>query len=40
MRPAYPTDVESGDLISPESDVDYCVPPNLGPDATTPAHQH
>ncbi|WP_405971009.1 hypothetical protein OG496_13215 [Streptomyces sp. NBC_00988] len=27
---AYCTDVESGDLISPESGVDYCVPPDLG----------
>ncbi|MBV7695614.1 hypothetical protein [Streptomyces sp. TRM70350] len=30
---AYCTDVESGDLISPESGVDYCVPPDLGQDA-------
>ncbi|WP_371672865.1 hypothetical protein OG985_37640 [Streptomyces sp. NBC_00289] len=36
---AYCTDVDSGDLISPESDVDYCVPPDLG--APGPAsHQH
>ncbi|MFJ3671590.1 hypothetical protein ACIPSE_34530 [Streptomyces sp. NPDC090106] len=37
---AYCTDAESGDLISPESDVDYCVPPDIGPDGPTPAHQH
>ncbi|GEC08876.1 hypothetical protein SSP24_65310 [Streptomyces spinoverrucosus] len=30
---AYCTDVESGDLISPESGVDYCEPPDLGEDA-------
>ncbi|MFD7437068.1 hypothetical protein [Streptomyces sp. NPDC059861] len=30
---AYCTDVESGDLISPESGVDYGVPPDLGEDA-------
>ncbi|WAZ20315.1 hypothetical protein STRCI_001425 [Streptomyces cinnabarinus] len=27
---AYCTDIESGDLISPESNVDYTVPPDLG----------
>ncbi|WP_331733974.1 hypothetical protein OHU34_43605 (plasmid) [Streptomyces sp. NBC_00080] len=37
---AYCTDARSGDLVSPESDVDYCVPPNLGPDATQSTHQH
>ncbi|MFI8534745.1 hypothetical protein ACIGMX_31430 [Streptomyces aquilus] len=37
---AYCTDVESGDLISPESDVDYCVPPDLGPAGPTPGHHH
>ncbi|KUN20834.1 hypothetical protein AQJ23_32215 [Streptomyces antibioticus] len=37
---AYCTDVESGDLISPESDVDYCVPPDLGPAGPTPGHRH
>ncbi|SNX56931.1 hypothetical protein SAMN06272735_1389 [Streptomyces sp. TLI_55] len=37
---AYCTDVESGDLISPESDVDYCAPPDLGPAGPTPGHQH
>lgn len=30
---AYCTDVESGDLISPESGVDYGVPPDLGQEA-------
>lgn len=37
---AYCTDIDSGDLISPESGVDYCVPPDLGPDARPPAHRH
>ena len=37
---AYCTDVDSGDLISPESDVDYCVPPDLGPEGQTPRHSH
>ncbi|MCW8382908.1 hypothetical protein [Streptomyces justiciae] len=37
---AYCTDIESGDLISPESDVDYCVPPDLGPAGPTPGHRH
>ncbi|QIJ61518.1 hypothetical protein [Streptomyces sp. JB150] len=36
---AYCTDVESGDLISPESGVDYCAPPDLGDDAPPP-HRH
>jgi hypothetical protein len=27
---AYCTDVMSGDLVSPESGVDYCTPPDLG----------
>lgn len=27
---AYCTDIESGDLVSPESGVDYCTPPDLG----------
>ncbi|MGW1539548.1 hypothetical protein ACWCPM_04570 [Streptomyces sp. NPDC002309] len=30
---AYCTDVDSGDLISPESGVDYGVPPDLGQEA-------
>ncbi|MFF1307185.1 hypothetical protein [Streptomyces sp. NPDC058307] len=37
---AYCTDIESGDLISPESDVDYCVPPDLGPEGQEPRHSH
>ncbi|GHH21659.1 hypothetical protein [Streptomyces lanatus] len=37
---AYCTDIESGDLISPESGVDYCVPPDLGADQTPRRHQH
>ncbi|MGW2524708.1 hypothetical protein ACWC09_48720 [Streptomyces sp. NPDC001617] len=37
---AYCTDIESGDLISPESDVDYCVPPDLGEEGQTPGHHH
>ncbi|MCT7354950.1 hypothetical protein N4P33_22745 [Streptomyces sp. 15-116A] len=36
---AYCTDVESGDLISPESNVDYCAPPDLG-DRPDTAHHH
>ncbi|GLP72749.1 hypothetical protein TUSST3_93650 [Streptomyces sp. TUS-ST3] len=37
---AYCTDLDSGDLISPESDVDYCVPPDLGPEGQTSHHGH
>lgn len=37
---AYCTDAESGDLISPESGVDYCEPPELGEESTTPGHRH
>jgi hypothetical protein len=37
---AYCTDIESGDLISPESDVDYCTPPDLGEEGETPGHRH
>ncbi|MGW9498823.1 hypothetical protein ACWG5P_31375 [Streptomyces prasinus] len=36
---AYCTDVESGDLIPPESNVDYCEPPDLGEDQG-PTHRH
>ncbi|MFD7704621.1 hypothetical protein [Streptomyces caelestis] len=36
---AYCTDAESGDLISPESNVDYCEPPDLG-EGPSPAHHH
>ncbi len=31
---AYCTDVETGDLVSPESGVDYCAPPPLGDEGT------
>src|SRR5690606_8741872 len=34
------TDAESGDLIAPESDVDYCAAPDLGDSGTGPAHGH
>ncbi|MFI9806712.1 hypothetical protein ACIHEJ_20525 [Streptomyces sp. NPDC052301] len=37
---AYCTDVESGDLISPESGVNYCEPPDLGEESTPPGHHH
>ncbi|MFI2643813.1 hypothetical protein [Streptomyces sp. NPDC018610] len=37
---AYCTDVESGDLVAPESGVDYCVPPDLGEDGPAPRHHH
>lgn len=39
---AYCTDAESGDLIAPESNVDYCEPPDLGEEGggPGPAHHH
>lgn len=37
---AYCTDIESGDLVSPESDVDYCAPPDLGMDTDPTGHSH
>ena len=37
---AYCTDIDSGDLISPESDVDYCAPPDLGEEGTSQGHSH
>ncbi|MEU9736489.1 hypothetical protein [Streptomyces sp. NPDC048002] len=37
---AYCTDHDSGDPIPPEPDVDYCAPPDLGPDGPTPGHHH
>ncbi|MER7899992.1 hypothetical protein ABTX62_28720 [Streptomyces sp. NPDC096046] len=37
---AYCTDIESGDLISPESNVDYCTPPDLGEEKPARGHQH
>ncbi|MDT0613395.1 hypothetical protein [Streptomyces lancefieldiae] len=36
---AYCTDMDTGDLISPESNVDYCAPPDLG-DENPPGHHH
>ncbi|MFD5584541.1 hypothetical protein ACFWII_12165 [Streptomyces sp. NPDC127063] len=35
---AYCNDIETGDLLAPESDVDYCAPPDLGDEG--PAHRH
>ncbi|MGW3813709.1 hypothetical protein [Streptomyces sp. NPDC005046] len=37
---AYCTDIESGDLVSPESGVDYCVPPDLGDEVKGTGHTH
>ncbi|WP_055492977.1 hypothetical protein [Streptomyces sp. TP-A0356] len=37
---AYCTDIESGDLVSPESGVDYCAPPDLGIDGDPRGHTH
>ncbi|WP_327693554.1 hypothetical protein [Streptomyces sp. NBC_00459] len=37
---AYCTDADSGDLISPEPDVDYCTPPDLGEGEPTTGHTH
>ncbi|MFF2217570.1 hypothetical protein [Streptomyces antibioticus] len=37
---AYCTDAETGDFVSPEPEVDFCVPPDLGPDATPPPRRH
>lgn len=40
---AYCTDIESGDLIAPESGVDYCAPPALGAEeqeGPAPGHHH
>jgi len=37
---AYCTDIESGDLVSPESGVDYCAPPDLGDDGPPTGHTH
>lgn len=37
---AYCTDVESGDLVSPESGVDYCTPPDLGDTGKGTDHTH
>ncbi|AVH60077.1 MULTISPECIES: hypothetical protein [Streptomyces] len=37
---AYCTDAASGDLVSPESGVDYCVPPDLGEEGEARGHTH
>lgn len=37
---AYCTDVESGDLISPEPGVDYIPPPDIGQDEPPAGHMH
>ncbi|GAA5039847.1 hypothetical protein [Streptomyces siamensis] len=37
---AYCTDVDTGDLVSPESGVDYCVPPDLGDAGEDTGHTH
>jgi len=37
---AYCTDIESGELVSPESGVDYCAPPDLGDEGHTTGHTH
>jgi hypothetical protein len=37
---AYCTDIESGDLVAPESGVEYCTPPDLGLDGEMPGHTH
>ncbi len=37
---AYCTDIESGDLVSPESGVDYCAPPDLGDHGDPKGHTH
>ncbi|MEU0074703.1 hypothetical protein ABZ027_34990 [Streptomyces sp. NPDC006332] len=37
---AYCTDIDSGDLVSPEPDVDYCVPPDLGDTGQPMGHHH
>ena len=37
---AYCTDIESGGLISPESDVDYCAPPDLSDPGPAARHRH
>lgn len=37
---AYCTDADSGELVSPESDVDYCPAPDLGQDEPPTGHTH
>ncbi|MGA5506895.1 hypothetical protein [Streptomyces umbrinus] len=37
---AYCTDTESGDIVSPESGVDYTAPPDLGDEGQAGGHTH
>lgn len=37
---AYCTDIDSGDPIPPESNVDYCEPPDLGEEQPAQGHNH
>lgn len=37
---AYCTDADTGDLVAPESDVDYCAPPDLEDPGTHRGHHH
>ncbi|MFF4503018.1 hypothetical protein [Streptomyces sp. NPDC001401] len=37
---AYCTDIESGDIVSPDSGVDYCEPPDLGDAGQPGGHTH
>ncbi|MFF7332407.1 hypothetical protein [Streptomyces sp. NPDC008150] len=37
---AYCTDADTGDLVSPESHVDYCAPPDLDDPGTHRGHHH
>jgi len=37
---AYCTDAQSGDLVAPESGVDYCAAPDLGDDGPEGRHTH
>ncbi|MFJ4790999.1 hypothetical protein [Streptomyces sp. NPDC088794] len=37
---AYCTGTDPGDLVSPESGLDYIAPPDLGPDSTASTHPH
>ncbi|MER6693669.1 hypothetical protein [Streptomyces minutiscleroticus] len=37
---AYCTDAETGDLVPPESGVDYCAPPDLGEEDGPTGHAH
>jgi len=37
---AYCTDIESGDIVSPEPGVDYTEPPDLGDAGEPSGHTH